>query len=460
VSEHTLGCLLQSQALWRGFKGTRKGKVSLSQQAHGTAARSDLLPQGGLTDTLKVFVRNQDGSPLMPCTPAKARKLLRDGRAKVAERCPFTIQLTWQCEGQVQEVTLGIDKGSHVTGIVCAANREVLLAAEIHHRLDVKERMDARRNNRKIRRARKWYRPARFLNRASSKRSGRLPPSIKANVEEVIRVVKQLPLPIGHIIVEDVQVDIARLNNPDLKGSRYQDPTRLDENLRLACLMRDGYQCQQCGKKGVRLEAHHLVYREHGGKDTLSNLLTLCEGCHSKVHERKLQLKVTGVSGHFDVIAQRTMQGKTHLYATLSRQTRVSLVFGYATSAFRKARGLPKTHVIDALCVATLQTGEMVEEQGDNRYVISFRARQTRRQYYDRPRKGVGRVRYQVNEELAGFRKGDIVRVKGRYVKQINSIYSSGYLAFRRLKGEPAQAKPEDCQLLERGRTIVWEKMQ
>ncbi len=88
-----------------------------------------------------VYVRNQDGSPLMPCTPAKARKLLRAGRAKVVERCPFTIQLEWQCEGHVQPVELGVDKGSHVTGIVCASLGTVLLAAELHHRLDVKEKM-------------------------------------------------------------------------------------------------------------------------------------------------------------------------------------------------------------------------------------------------------------------------------------------------------------------------------
>jgi hypothetical protein len=50
------------------------------------------------------------------------------------------------------------------------------------------------------------------------------------------------------------------------------------------------------------------------------------------------------------------------------------------------------------------------------------------------------------------------VRVKGKYVKQINSIYSNGYLAFPRVKGKPNQARPQDCQLLERERTILWEK--
>ena len=190
-------------------------------------------------------------------------------------RCPFTIKLLWDCEEHVQEVTLGIDKGSHVTGFCCVGTGKILLSGAISHRRDVKAKMDARRINRRKRRSRKWYRAARFLNRRASKRSGRLPPSIKTNVEEVIRVVRQIPLPIGKIVIEDVQVDIARLNTPTLKGSPYQDSRRLDENLRIACLMRDGYTCQQCGKQHTRLEAHHMVFRQQGGKDSLTNLVTL-----------------------------------------------------------------------------------------------------------------------------------------------------------------------------------------
>ena len=405
---------------------------------------------------MKVYVRNQDGAPLMPCKEAKARKLLRAGKARVVAQVPFTIQLAWQCEGQVQDVTVGIDKGSSVTGISCVSNGEVLLAAEIHHRRDVSEKLDTRRAHRRSRRLRKWYRPARFANRGSSTRSGRLPPSIKTNVEEVIRVVRQLPLPISQIVVEDVQVDIARLNDPTLAGSRYQDPTRLDENLRIACLMRDGYRCQHCGTRKGRLEAHHIIYREHGGKDTLANLLTLCERCHGRVHDGMITLSVTGVSGHLDQIAQRSMQGKSYLYATLDATVPLTTVFGYETSAFRKHCGLAKTHTTDALCVATLGSGEIVSPACPNIYQISFRPRQTRRQFHDLPRKGTGRVRYQVNEELAGFRKGDVVRVKGRWVKQINSIYSDGYVAFKRVKGEPSKARPRDCRLLECGRTVVW----
>ncbi|EFH89223.1 RNA-guided endonuclease IscB [Ktedonobacter racemifer] len=405
-----------------------------------------------------VFVVNHNGHPLMPCQPAKARKLLREGRATVMRRSPFTIQLGWECEEHVQEVVLGLDKGSHVTGFSCIGNGQILLSGEIQHRLDVKDKMQERRNNRRHRRKRKWYRPARFLNRASSKRSGRLPLSIKTNIEEVIRVVKHLPLPINAIIIEDVQVDIALLGNPTVQGSHYQDPTRLDENLRIACLMRDGYACQHCGKQKVRLEAHHLIFKGEGGKDTLTNLLTLCEACHKKLHQGKIQLKVAGVSGHLDQVAQRTMQGKSYLYATLGASTSLSTLFGYQTATLRKARELPKAHDADALCLATYETGKLVPYDREHFYKVSFRPRRTRRRYHTLPRKGQGRVRYQVNDELGGLRKGYIVRVKGRYIKQINSIYSNGYVAFARVKGEPNKALPRDCQLLERERTILWEK--
>jgi len=223
--------------------------------------------------------------------------------------------------------------------------------------------------------------------------------------------------------------------------------------------MRDGYTCKHCGKRGVRLEAHHIVFRSHGGKDTLDNLLTLCGQCHHHLHQGKITLKVRGVHGHLDQIAQRTMQGKSYLYATLGTQTVLSTLFGYQTAALRKARGLPKEHDADALCIATYQSGEAIPYHRECFYCILFRPRRTRRQYYDLPRKGQGRVKYQVNEELAGFRKGDIVRVKGKYVKQIKAIYSEGRLAFKRVKGEPPAALPKDCQLLERGRTILWEKV-
>ena len=44
----------------------------------------------------KVYVINKHGRPLMPCSPAKARHLLDEGKAKVKKRTPFTI--SWSTE--------------------------------------------------------------------------------------------------------------------------------------------------------------------------------------------------------------------------------------------------------------------------------------------------------------------------------------------------------------------------
>ena len=94
-------------------------------------------------------------------------------------------------------------------------------------------------------------------------------------------------------------------------------------------------------------------------------------------------------------------------------------------------------------------TGDLVPYDRENFYTVSFRPRRTRQQYHALPRKGQGRVRYQVNVQLEGFRKGDVVRVKGKHIKQINSMYSNGYLAFPRVKGAPIKtAEPRTVTCL------------
>jgi len=419
---------------------------------------------------MKVYVINKNGNPLMPCKPAKARKLLRDGKALPVKRVPFTIQLSWDCEENLQAITIGIESVRKITGYSAIANGEILMSGYIIHRTEVTKNLETRAANRRQRRGRLWHRPPRFNNRASSSLRGRLPPSIKANADEVIRIVNKLPLPITSVIIEDVLIDMARLNDPKLKGSAYQKSNRLHENLRLATLMRDDFRCQQCRVKNTRLEAHHIKLTSEGGKDTINNLMqrqkfsraktfasaTLCSKCHSKVHSGKIQLKAKGVSGFKDKIAQRTMQGKHYLETNLSKKYDFERVYGYQTAEFRKEIGLPKDHDSDALAIATLGTGEFISFHRDNFYPINFRAVQTRRRYHDLPASGRGRVKYQINESSGGFKKGDIVLVKDKYVKQVNSIYSTGALAFKRVKGEPSNSMPKNCRLLERQSSIVF----
>lgn len=65
------------------------------------------------------------------------------------------------------------------------------------------------------------------------------------------------------------------------------------DNIRLARLKKDGYQCQICGS-GKNLCVHHLTY-DRIGREQMDDLITLCQECHEKVHaidiERKKQKK-------------------------------------------------------------------------------------------------------------------------------------------------------------------------
>lgn len=63
----------------------------------------------------RVFVLTNTKQPLMPCSPARARKLLKKGRAAVYRFAPFTIILKDRAEGEVQPVEVKVDPGSKTT---------------------------------------------------------------------------------------------------------------------------------------------------------------------------------------------------------------------------------------------------------------------------------------------------------------------------------------------------------
>ena len=46
----------------------------------------------------KVYVLSNNGNPLMPCSYAKSKRLVKKGAAKVVKRFPFTIQLNFECK--------------------------------------------------------------------------------------------------------------------------------------------------------------------------------------------------------------------------------------------------------------------------------------------------------------------------------------------------------------------------
>ena len=128
-----------------------------------------------------VYDKRQNGQPLMPTeNHAKVRKLLKDKKAKVIKRCPFTIQLLYNSTNYTQPITLGVDAGSKHIGLSATTKQKVLFESDVELRNDIVKLIATRRQNRRTRRSHKTrYRKARFNNRVSSKKKGWLAPSIK-----------------------------------------------------------------------------------------------------------------------------------------------------------------------------------------------------------------------------------------------------------------------------------------
>src|SRR3989304_4761448 len=83
------------------------------------------------TSVSAVYVLNMRGQPLMPTTPQKAKKLLKEGKAKVVRRTPFTIQLKYATGENRQPILLGVDSGYENIGLSAKTNKKELYSAEV-----------------------------------------------------------------------------------------------------------------------------------------------------------------------------------------------------------------------------------------------------------------------------------------------------------------------------------------
>jgi hypothetical protein len=68
------------------------------------------------------------------------------------------------------------------------------------------------------------------------------------------------------------------------------------QKLRARAKARDGNRCRHCGST-AKLSVHHLVRPQDGGRDELSNLATLCDGCHRLTHKAMRRQGITRPRG-------------------------------------------------------------------------------------------------------------------------------------------------------------------
>ena len=131
-----------------------------------------------------VFVIDTDKNPLHPCREARARILLRQGKAAVWRMEPFTIILKRSVTEHIQSMRLKLDPGSRHSGAAILSGSRVVWLGCIEHRTDIRKKLEQRRAYRRRRRtANLRYREPRFDNR--TRQEGWLPPSFRSRVDNI-----------------------------------------------------------------------------------------------------------------------------------------------------------------------------------------------------------------------------------------------------------------------------------
>jgi len=348
---------------------------------------SEPASAGSVTTTLtgseigavtRPFVLGRSKGPLMPAHPARVRQLLRDGKAIVNRRLPFSIRLKTRKGGDTQPVAIKLDPGAKTTGIALVRKvsptnhnpqiQTVLFLAELTHRGEqIRDALTQRASFRRRRRtANLRYRAPRFLNR--SKPAGWLPPSLRHRLETTMSWVTRLRrwAPVTDLAQELVRFDTQKLENPEISGVEYQQGELVGYEVREYLLEKWGRRCAYCDRQNLPLQIEHIVPRSKGGSNRVSNLTLSCEPCNLNKGNRDVEEFVQDETRLNRILAS----AKTPLASAAAvNATRFALLeelretglpvetgTGGLTKFNRTRLNLPKTHALDAACVGSVES--------------------------------------------------------------------------------------------------------
>ena len=379
-----------------------------------------------------VYVISKENKPLMPCSNAIARLLLKQGKAKVKKREPFTIKLTYETTDYTQNLTLGVDTGSGTIGTAVSKNNgDIVYMSEVVVRNDIADKMKQRAKYRRNRRNRKTrYRKARWLNRANSIKKDRFSPTMQSKLHSHVKEIEYIKsiLPITEMVFETGQFDPHLMQNPELKYEPwgYQKGKNYGfANTKEMVLNRDKYTCQYCkGKhKDSKLEVHHIIYRSNHGSDDESNLITLCQTCHKLLHNGEIKLNLKGKS-------KGTLKYATQMNSIRKQLLRIYPeaieTFGFVTKENRLSIDVDKHHYLDACVIATGgKEFKICSNIYKKRCISKGDFQQT---------KGIHSEQRLNTEKICGFRKFDKVKYFGKEYF-IKGRMSTGYAILMDIDG-------------------------
>ena len=383
-----------------------------------------------LSKTEYIYVLGTDEKPQMPTKRKRhVLKLLNTGKARIAEKVPFTIQLKYNNMPILQPVTLAEDPGrTNIGAAVLSSLGDLMFTAVIETRnKEIKKlmadrkahRQASRRGERKARqRLAKKYgtmikagmvmrklpqyavdkfvtcklirnTEARFCNRKRC--PDWLTPTVNHLVQTHLNVIKKISryLPVTDIAIEVNRFAFMQMENPDASGVDFQNgPLKGFNDVKAAIREQQNGKCLMC-KSDIE-HFHHMVPRSRGGSDTIQNQVGLCPKCHAKVHtdpefKKKLDDKKSGLLKKYGALSALNqaipfickelleVYGKEHVHFCTGKET----------SLIRTSLGYEKTkdnqmHEVDAYCIGLAAVGADKAKRPDFNNI--FKIKQFRRQ--------------------------------------------------------------------------------
>ncbi len=252
--------------------------ISRTVLANNNSAQD--IPSGRSGKNLRVPVLNMSGKPLMPTSPRKARILLKQGKATVVQRMPFTIQLKYPSGETKQDITLDINNRYSTIGFSAVTEKSELISGELTLRKGISKPLEQKRNYRRVRRNKLLHRKPRLNNR--SKPKSWLASGIHHKLNTHLRLIEKLKevLPITKVIVEVSAFDTQKLQNPEIKDVEYQQEELQGHEVIEYLLEKWKHKCAYCGKDNLPLEIEHIIPKSRGGSDRVSNLTLACHKCN------------------------------------------------------------------------------------------------------------------------------------------------------------------------------------
>ncbi|MDJ0798398.1 MAG: RNA-guided endonuclease IscB [Calothrix sp. MO_167.B12] len=380
----------------------------------------------------KVFVIDSEKRPATPIHPAQARQLLRNKKAAVYRRYPFTLILKeTRPDSLVQPIRLKIDPGAKHTGIALVndGTGDVVFAAQLKHRgFAIRDALSSRRQLRRSRRNRQTrYRKPRFLNR--TRPEGWLAPSLKSRIENIKTWVNKLRkfAPINAISQELVRFDMQLMRNPDIQGKEYQQGTLAGYETREYLLEKWNRQCAYCGVKDVPLQIEHIHPRGKGGSNSITNLTLSCQKCNTKKGTKDIKDFLKKDPSRLERILKQAKRSladaaavNTTRFALLEVLKATGLLVetgsGGLTKFNRCQQNLEKSQWLDAACVG--KSTPILNIKGVKPLLITASGHGTR-QSCRTDKFGFPNRHCSRNKFHFGFQTGDIVKavvIKGKKV--------------------------------------------